>query len=177
MSIVKGVASTIPGFPSIEIEIGKVRSILHYMQAAGIHYGPKPGGKVIPITSSPPTCVPAGNLDCSGFHRYVLLHAAGLLLPDGSVNQCDWYAAEGFKHHPIPGPDDPAYLQALDPDVLYACFCRQGSRGESWGHVWLTFGGWTYESHGGVGPDSRRFDSPILSHIVTDVYAVARLAR
>jgi hypothetical protein len=60
--------------------------------------------------------------------------------------------------------------------MVYVCFCRAGSRGETIGHVWLVHNGFTFESHGGVGPNSRPFNTPILSHIVTDVYVLGKPA-
>ncbi len=146
----------IPGYSSLSISKGKLLSIVHMMQAMGVRYGL--GAKPVPLSASPPTFVPNLRCDCSGFFRYCLNHACGLTIPDGSSNQNDWLNANGFKHHVIAAPGD--YTKDLDPAIVYACFCRVGTRGETIGHVWFIVhvnGGW---------------HTAVLTHIATDVYAL-----
>ena len=102
--------------------------------------------------------------------------ACQVLVPDGSVNQNDWCAAQGFKHRAIAAGQD--YTAGMGLNVLYACFCRTGSRAERIGHVWMVAGSggqlWTLESNGGNGPNSRPANTPTLMRICTDIYALAQ---
>ena len=159
-TILVGAASSIAGFSSLAFDVPKMQSILHLCEHDGTEYGL--GCKPDPLAASPPVFVDEmgsfgggtiNRCDCSALHRYLAFHCAGVEIPDGSINQNDWYAQNGFKHHAIAEGED--YTQNLAPNVLYACFCRTGTRGETIGHTWLGLAGWSYESSGGVGPHSR----------------------
>jgi hypothetical protein len=160
----------ITGYSSLSISKGKLLSIVHLMQAMGVRYGL--GAKAVPLSASPPTFAPPGHVDCSGFARYAFYHVCNLTVPDGSSNQNDYLKSQGFKHHAIPAPGD--YTTNLDPTIVYACFCRAGTRGETIGHVWFIVNirgtWWSVESHGGVGPNSRLAITPVLERICTDLY-------
>ena len=177
-TLLKGKDSTLPGFPSLPVDIGKLHDALAICQHDGVTY--KLGAKAVqhsafPVFDYPPTF---SQIDCSGFSRFSLYHATAgqVLLPDGSVNQNDWCAAQGFKHRSIAAGQD--YTAGMGQNVLYLCFCRTGSRSEAIGHVWMVAGSggqlWTIESNGGVGPNSRPASTPVLMQICTDIYAVAK---
>ena len=177
-TLLRGRDSTLPGYPTLPVDIGKLHDVLAACQHDGVTYklGAKaPQSSTWPVFDYPPTF---SALDCSAFARYSMYHATAgeILLPDGSVNQNDWCAAQGFKHRSIADGQD--YTAGMGLNVLYACFCRTGSRGEKIGHVWYVAGSggqlWTLESHGGVGPDSRLASTPVLVRIATDIYALAQ---
>lgn len=89
-------------------------------------------------------------IDCSGFTRWAIYHATGgkLLIPDGSVMQHEWADRIGLtKLTPKDG-------HASDGSVMIAFLAPEATH-EGIGHVLLTSGGETFESHGGKGPDSR----------------------
>lgn len=190
MNILTGKDSTVDGFTSLPFDVGKGIAIVHLFNAMGVVYDL--GAKVKDIHAPTdaqlefnpgrhgrdPAC------DCSGFSRFLVVKCSGaedggVVIPDGSVSQNDWFAAQGFKHHAAQ-EDDPFYLSGMAPDYAYVAFCRAGSRGEGIGHVWLLVfvGGrwWTLESCGGQGPTMRHHDTPILAHIVTDIYVLAKVA-
>ncbi len=194
MNLLTGDATAVPGFTSMPFDVGKAVSIFHLFNAMGVVYGL--GSKAADIHAPtdadfrflPGPNKPELSIDCSGFSRLLTFKCSGadagpnapgggVVLPDGSVNQNDWLAAHGFKHDPIAAPESPAYLYGLDRRFVYECFCRAGTRGEHIGHVWLCVfwlgRWWTLESCGGVGPTMRPHDTPILAHIVTDVYPIA----
>lgn len=188
MSLIQtGTASSLPGFSSLAWDAGKMKAIVQGLTGS-VAYGL--GCKPNPLPASPAVFQDemgrygggtVRRVDCSGLHRYLAFHctlndagAGGLVLPDGSVNQNDWYGENGFKHHVIAKGED--YTNGLDPDVLYACFCRTGSRGESIGHTWFGLGKQSYESSGGTGPHSRPLTADVLVRICTDVYAIARIS-
>ncbi len=173
-NLLTGDASTIPGFPTLDIDIGKLHDALAVCEHDGVTYrlGAKaPQRQGFPTFDYPPAF---RQIDCSGFARWAMYHATAgqALMPDGSMCQDDWAQAQGFKHHPIAQGQD--YTAGLEPDVLYLCFCRTGSRGEGIGHIWAVYGGFTFESHGGVGPSARSPHTSVLVRICTDVYALKR---
>jgi hypothetical protein len=183
-NILTGAASTVAGFSSVAFNLDKALAILGLMERQGVSYGL--GCKAVPLAASPPTYArPDGSrceqIDCSGFHRYVLYHAAGgVTAPDGSFTQCEWYDAQGFKRHDVPGPNSAVYLQGMAPGYVYACFCKTGARGETIGHTWfcafINGGWWTLESHGGKGPSSRPHDTPVLARICTTLFPIAKVS-
>lgn len=174
-NLLTGAASTIPDFPTLDIDIGKLHDALAVCEHNGVTYrlGAKaPQHQGFPVFDYPPAF---DQIDCSGFARWAMYHATAgqVLMPDGSMCQDDWAQAHGFKHHAIAAGQD--YTVGLDRDVLYLCFCRTGSRGEGIGHVWYVVDGkWTLESHGGVGPSARSPQTSVLVRICTDAYALKR---
>lgn len=89
-------------------------------------------------------------IDCSGFVREAIRSATNPMVafPDGSVVQHDWVRNRGFKRVSI-GEG------ALKDNVMRIAFLRPQDSPHKIGHVVLLFQGQTFESHGGVGPDSR----------------------
>ena len=174
-SILTGKASSLPGFNSVALDVGKLLDALRACEARGVSYGL--GSKAPEHTSGPYAFdyPPTFNaIDCSGWVRWALYHATGgaLLIPDGSANQNDWAGAQGLKHY---GPDAArsAYLSngGNKDHALRLCFCR-ASASEPIGHVWMLRNAYSLESCGGHGPTSRPWDTPVLSRIVTDLYVL-----
>ena len=92
-------------------------------------------------------------VDCSGFIREAirLSTTPPLAFPDGSVNQHDWVRSHGFEKSTI--------AEGMSNDgVVRIAFLRPQDSPHGIGHVVLIDGGMTLESHGGVGPDSRKWD-------------------
>ena len=171
--ILTGKASTLAGFSSVNLDMGKLLDALRACEARGVVYGygskaPEHSGQKY-VFDYPPTFTA---IDCSGFSRWSLYHATGgaLLIPDGSANQNDWAGKQGLKHY---GPDKAhtAYqsIGGNKDNYLRMAFCR-ASPAETIGHVWFLRNAFTIESHGGGGPSSRPWDTPVLSRIVTDLY-------
>ncbi len=92
-------------------------------------------------------------VDCSGFVREAVRLATEPMarFPDGSVVQHDWIRAHRFERSSV------ADGSADDDDVRIA-FLRPQDSSKGVGHVALIRRGWTLESHGGVGPDSIRWN-------------------
>ena len=173
--ILTGNASTVAGFASLDLDVGKLLDALRACEARGVVYklgakAPEHSGQKYAF-DYPPTF---GSIDCSGFFRYAVYHATNgaLLVPDGSANQNDWAGQQGFKHSG-PSVAHAAYqsVGGNKDGYLRACFCR-ASPAEPIGHVWFALNAFTLESHGGVGPSSRAWDTPVLSRIVSDVYVL-----
>ena len=174
-SILTGKASTVAGFASLDLDVGKLLDALRACEARGVVYGL--GSKAAEhagqkyVFDYPPTF---GSVDCSGWSRWAIYHATGgaLLIPDGSANQNDWAGQQGFKHY---GPDKAhVTYQSIGgnkDNYLRMAFCR-ASASETIGHVWFTLNAFTLESHGGVGPSSRPFDTPVLERIISDLYVL-----
>jgi len=111
-------------------------------------------------------------IDCSGWTRYALAKATGgqLVLPDGSQVQLAW--AENSLHK-LDKYSDVLYAKD-DPNRLFIAFLRV-TPNRKIGHVWLVHQGMTLESHGGVGVDSRPWDSLALKSC-TDCFEVPATA-
>ena len=90
-------------------------------------------------------------VDCSGFVREAIRLATNQPFPDGSVVQHDWIRAHGFEKSTIPAGAD-------SDGAVRIAFLRPQDAASHIGHVVLIASGWTLESHGGVGPDSREWD-------------------
>ncbi|GLR59349.1 hypothetical protein [Rhizobium indigoferae] len=89
-------------------------------------------------------------VDCSGFVRQTIRLATNLggTFPDGSVVQHEWVRKKGYA------PDSVASGAASDNNIRIA-FLSPSSTSSGIGHVVLLYRGMSFESHGGVGPDSR----------------------
>jgi hypothetical protein len=89
-------------------------------------------------------------IDCSGFVREAIRLATNpsAPFPDGSVVQHDWVRNKGFKRVTIGDG-------GLHDDHVRIAFLRPQDAPSGIGHVVLLSQGKTFESHGGVGPDSR----------------------
>lgn len=105
-------------------------------------------------------------IDCSGFVRYLLFHASSerIKMPDGSWIQNDWCKKQKFA--------EVDYEDASCQDNLLRIAFLPPAKGHA-GHVWLIHGGKTMESHGGVGPSRRSWNTPVLYKGVTDCYELA----
>jgi cell wall-associated NlpC family hydrolase len=103
-------------------------------------------------------------IDCSGLTRYLLNRATlgTMLVPDGSVMQHEYCARNALRQV--------AYANAATAgeDRLFWCFLDP-TNGHA-GHTWLLHWGETIESHGGVGCESRRWDTPVLRRGVSACY-------
>ncbi|HEY7770827.1 glycoside hydrolase family 108 protein [Longimicrobium sp.] len=89
-------------------------------------------------------------VDCSGFVREAIRRATTprAAFPDGSVVQHEWVRKGGFRKS--------NYEAAFKADgAVRIAFLRPQDSPKKIGHVVLVHNGRTYESHGGVGPDSR----------------------
>jgi cell wall-associated NlpC family hydrolase len=113
--------------------------------------------------STPPDTI--DQIDCSGFSRYILYQTAGWRIPDGSQNQREWCENNQLVKLAT-------YADVNDDvggEALYIAFIKPYTNGcGSIGHVWFVYkpgdgqGAETFESHGGVGVDSRKWDTTIL---------------
>lgn len=89
-------------------------------------------------------------VDCSGFVREVVFRATNppFDFSDGSVTQHGWVERQGFEKSTV------AAGMARDGAVRIAFLSPQDTSIHI-GHVVLLHDGVTWESHGGLGPDSR----------------------
>ncbi len=95
-------------------------------------------------------------VDCSGYHRWLIYHASAAtrVLPDGSINQRDYYRSRHFPRVPY------SVARADRTGSLYACgFEPKAKRA---GHIWFMRDGRTMESCGGVGVTSRSAATLVL---------------
>jgi hypothetical protein len=94
-------------------------------------------------------------LDCSAYVRIQIYHATrgGETFPDGSVNQRDECKKLGL--YQLARYSDVQYA-AHDSSRLFICFVAPMPRIA--GHVWFVLAGKTYESRGGAGVSSRRWN-------------------
>jgi hypothetical protein len=115
--------------------------------------------------STPPDTI--DGLDCSGFTCYALYQAAGLVIPDGSENQLEWFQREDFRRlEPYSNVNED-----MGHSVLYIAFIKAHVNGcGAIGHVWLVYKrtdeatAETFECHGGGGVDSRPWNTAALFH-------------
>ena len=95
------------------------------------------------------------HIDCSGFVGWTLAQSTAghftALLNRGSVEQHDWLEAHGFKRSSPPAC-------CLRDGTVRVAFLSPADGGGI-GHVLLVTGGETIESHGGLGPDRRAWDT------------------
>lgn len=105
------------------------------------------GGKASPL-SKPASSIKS--IDCSGYVRYMLYHAAdGIVIPDGSWNQRDYIERNGLTQ-----VDYRAAAKERD-DTLYIAFATPHTNGVGKvGHVWFVLNGKTYESYSSKGVGS-----------------------
>ena len=107
-------------------------------------------------------------LDCSGFVQYVIYKTTSLVVPSGSWHQNhDWCKPRQTRV-------DYKSSAGLTDCVLRIAFMEAAPKqGRHYGHVWLILNAFTLESHGGVGPDTRRWDDEKLLPHVSDCYELA----
>jgi len=108
--------------------------------------------------------MPGDSIDCSGYVRLAIFKITNgkVKMKDGSANQNNWCAKQGFKKVPY----DHA---ALMDDRIRIAFIRPPNKKR---HVWLIVNEWTVESCGGHGPTRREWDTKVLLHNVTDCYVL-----
>ena len=150
-------------YPWLDMDPGKIVSLLKSLQSAGFRYESGPGvGKINPLSDQaldvPPS---ARTIDCSGFTRWAIYHALGqpedFDFPDGSVNQHSWVDAKGFKASDYASgtlEDGAIRIAFLSPEDAVQAGMSPNER-----HVMLLVNGYTCESHGGHGPDQRAWGS------------------
>ena len=157
------------GRPLLSLDLHRARTFLDACRTSipRVTYGL---GKKVPFLGA----VPGRDftqVDCSGFVREAIRLSTSppLPFPDGSVNQHDWVRAHGFEKSTVP-----AGLQ--NDGTVRIAFLRPQDVSSGIGHVVLIAGGKTLESHGGVGPDSRRWDGSSWQ-AKTYVYVLAQEAQ
>jgi len=104
------------------------------------------GGKARPLSTPRPI---TGGLDCSGAVQWILYHASAgaLTLPEGSTQQREFIAAQGFERVPYS-------LAANDNSgAVYVCFAWGVASTER--HVWIVRMRASWESWGGHGTGVR----------------------
>lgn len=136
--------------PQMQINIATLKDFLRSCQDSIPRVTYRLGAKINSRKAVPGRDFSA--VDCSGFVREAILRstASNITFPDGSVVQHDWIRAHNFKRQ------DQSSGAATDGRVRIA-FLRPQDSPKKIGHVSLIHNGWTLESHGGVGPDSRRW--------------------
>lgn len=148
MKEIDGVAPPSEAFPypTLDIDLPLLELLHSRVVQPGNQY--KLGGKVNKLTADS-SVVRSLGIDCSGYIRWILCRSTHdqLVMPDGSVQQADWLDAVGFKVSTVEACK-------LEDDVLRIAQYRPQS---GVGHISLVFNGNTIESHGGTGPDSRRW--------------------
>lgn len=136
-----------------------LQTISHRMMVLGMHYGL--GSKI--SLSTPVEQCRGKRIDCSGFVRYIIYHSTDehLAIPDGSFNQKAWIQTRAplVSYHDVGSDMASLFIAFISPTPSHRI-----------GHVWMIRGGVTYESHGGVGPNSRRWDTHILKTEVSACY-------
>jgi cell wall-associated NlpC family hydrolase len=127
-------------------------------------------GKANPLDADSSTIT---GLDCSGFGQYMVAKCTGgrIFLPEGSVDQHDWCEAQGL--HRLAHYSDVQYA-TKDGARMFMCFIEPV--GPRPGHVWFVCAGKTYESHGGVGVDSRAWNSLALLKNACAAYELESVA-
>lgn len=136
-----------------------IQTLTHRAMLSGMHYGL---GAKIPLTT-PLSGLHGRSVDCSGFVRWLTYQSTDnhLVIPDGSYYQRDWFAQRATKveYHSVGQNLNELHIAFICPTPEHKV-----------GHVWFVREGWTYESHGGVGPNSRRWDTRILTEEVCACY-------
>ena len=149
-------------------------SVSNQLQRRGVKYvyggkienrdvNPRSTGKL----STPPDTI--DGLDCSGYMRYVLYQAANWVIPDGSQNQLEYFQDGGFDQLAAYGDTN----ADVGRNALSIGFIKPYVNGcGPIGHVWLIYkpndgaAAETFECHGGVGVDSRPWNTIVLTHEV-----------
>lgn len=139
-------------YATLPIDIHAVQRFLDSCMTSSPRVGYGLGAKI-----SPHGAVPGKDftrVDCSGFVRESIWRATSpnMNFPDGSVVQHDWIRAKGFERS--------AQTDAMIEDgKIRIAFLRpqEAQPPRRIGHVALVYNGQTLESHGSVGPDTRRW--------------------
>jgi cell wall-associated NlpC family hydrolase len=142
-------APAAPAAPAhLQVDVPRVQQFLNDCVTAHprVTYGL---GAKVPFHGAVPG-VNFRKIDCSGFVREAIRLATNPLasFPDGSVVQHDWVRNKGFQRVTVADG-------GLNDNRVRIAFLRPQDVSSHIGHVVLLSGGHTFESHGGVGPDSR----------------------
>ena len=113
-------------------------------------------------------------IDCSGFARYIAAKSTNqqTIMPDGSFYQRLWCEQQGL--HKLAQYSDVQYC-INDPSRLFICFIEPNAH-ESIGHVFYVCAGVTYESHDGVGVDSRPWNTAVLLQNTSETFELPMAA-
>ncbi len=152
-------------WPTLPLDGAALNRYLAVCEADGVGYrlGAKADDAGRSLTEFPPRYA---QVDCSGWVRAALAYATrgGVVLPDGSVNQRDWCAAQGLK---VSAP----FALGRDDGALRIAFIVPNAR-HPVGHVYLCRNGRTLESWGGHGPGSRSWLTHALHLTTTAVFVL-----
>ena len=157
----KATTGPLTGFSVAPVDIPYLLKLMALCVAAHVRY--LMGGKAHDLDIVP---LDTGEIDCSGFMRWLLYHATrgALLMPDGSCNEGDDLAALGFK------PTDPQNCALADGHVR-VCIHIADEKDDT-GHIWLAYLSRTMESHGGVGVSARDWNVMLSSGYRLDELAI-----
>jgi cell wall-associated NlpC family hydrolase len=103
--------------------------------------------------------------DCSGWVRWLMYHAAGVELPQGSWFQKEWFDTRNFKK------SDYKIVAACKDNRLRVAFFDPDKSGV--GHIWLILNGKTIECYSGQGVGRRRWNNSTLMKRVAHCYVVS----
>lgn len=153
----------------IPVELAKVVEIYRNMKANHVSYDL--GGKAPKLDMDSHGIE---DIDCSGFVRFCIYRATDphMTIPDGSWMQREW--CEAANLHKLSNYRD---VCQADPSRLFIAFIPPKS-GKA-GHVWFvtkalsknaTSQPMTMESHGGVGVNSRPWNTSVLLRNCDAVY-------
>jgi hypothetical protein len=136
------------GFPTIPLSIDGVSSFLRSCMTSSprVTYGL---GAKVPFFKAVPG-KDFKKVDCSGFVREAIRRATDprVPFPDGSVVQHEWVRGNGFRASSVGAA-------AKNDGAVRIAFLRPQDSPSKIGHVVLVHNARTFESHGGVGPNSR----------------------
>ncbi len=153
---------------SIFIEYNYLMELCDALMDGHITYGM---GAKAPLDAQP---ADIRRIDCSGFTRYLIYQATDheVKLVDGSDEQHAW-----CRKHKLASEDYMKSAASKDGKLRIAFIPRLYADGKlkKAGHVWLVHNGLTMESHGGVGPSRRPWNSSPLTSRVNGCYVLARL--
>jgi hypothetical protein len=160
------------GFTTVDLDVTKLTQYLDACVSQHIRYGL--GAKAPPghVGDYPPDYT---TIDCSGWIRAATIYSTfgiangPLVIPDGSVNQHDWFDANHFKAHT--GADYSTYAPLTD-NILRIAFISPDSSPQGIGHVWYVQNGVTFESHAPNGPSSRPWNTPVLVNECSALFVV-----
>ena len=132
-------------WPVIDVDRERLLEAHRRCVQARVTYGL--GAKAPSLNASPGTGF--RRIDCSGYVRWLIWQAGHKVIVDGSVQQHDFVRASGFKASTVDAGSN-------DDDVIRIAFLSP-LMGGGVGHVALIYRGLTVESHGGQGPNRRRW--------------------
>lgn len=144
-------AAPLAAFTTLAFDLARAQGFLEACRTSmpRVTYGL---GKKVPFLGAVPG-KDFTRVDCSGFVREAIRLSTNPAapFPDGSVVQHDWIRDHGFEKATIADG-------LLNDDVVRVAFLRPQDSRHGIGHVALISRAKTLESHGGVGPDARRWD-------------------